>query len=62
MRGCSLTSSCSRDLMLDPTAGGTTSFSAALDALWERGYVVKDGLVFDPRKLLAAVKHQGGAV
>lgn len=50
------------DLMLDPTAGGTTSFSAALDALWERGYVVKDGLVFDPRKLLAAVKHQGGAV
>ena len=42
----------------DPTGQGG-DIGVALDGLLERGYVIKDGLMYDPRKLLAAVKHVG---
>lgn len=45
----------------DPTGQGG-DIGVALDGLLERGYVIKDGLMYDPRKLLAAVKHVGAEI
>ena len=44
----------------DPVHDG--DIGAALDGLFETGFVVKDGLMLSPRKLLAAVEHVGAEI